>query len=321
MNDNKYISNKVSMNKEQVFRAIVTVEQWNHTQTVRIWSLTTHRCVKILHASTDEYIMSVSLQHGFIAYSFGVHILIYRINITELRLCTAQKLMETQEHRGRIESVQLLLLSDEDKQPSLVSTGHDGLIKYWDLKNVTSRHTFNAQNDNVVKINCIYADRTHIASVGDDCLTVRIWSLTTHRCVKILHASTDEYIMSVSLQHGFIAYSFGVHILIYRINITELRLYTAQKLMETQEHRGRIESVQLLLLSDEDKQPSLVSTGHDGLIKYWDLKNVTSRHTFNAQNDSVVKINCIYADRTHIASVGDDCLVKILDFATRPHQK
>ncbi|CAF0823292.1 unnamed protein product [Adineta steineri] len=32
MNDNKYISNKVSMNKEQVFRAIVTVEQWNHTQ-------------------------------------------------------------------------------------------------------------------------------------------------------------------------------------------------------------------------------------------------------------------------------------------------
>jgi hypothetical protein len=41
--------------------------------------------------------------------------------------------METQEHRGRIESVQLILLSDEEKQPSLVSAGHDGLVKYWDL--------------------------------------------------------------------------------------------------------------------------------------------------------------------------------------------
>ncbi len=77
--------------------------------------------------------MCVSLQHGCIAYSFGVHIIIYRVNITESRPCTVQKIMETQEHRGRIESVQLILLSNEEKQPSLVSAGHDGLVKYWDL--------------------------------------------------------------------------------------------------------------------------------------------------------------------------------------------
>jgi hypothetical protein len=77
--------------------------------------------------------MSVSLQYGYIAYAFGIHIMIYRINVSESRLCTVQKIMETQEHRGRIESVQFILLSNEDKQPSLVSAGQDGLVKYWDL--------------------------------------------------------------------------------------------------------------------------------------------------------------------------------------------
>jgi len=57
--------------------------------------------VKILHATTEDYIMSVSLQHGFIAYSFGVHIIIYQVNITESGTCTVQKIMETHEHRGR----------------------------------------------------------------------------------------------------------------------------------------------------------------------------------------------------------------------------
>jgi len=33
----------------------------------------------------------------------------------------------------RIESVQLILLNNEEKQPSLVSAGQDGLVKYWDL--------------------------------------------------------------------------------------------------------------------------------------------------------------------------------------------
>jgi hypothetical protein len=33
----------------------------------------------------------------------------------------------------RIESVQLILLSDEENQPSLVSAGQDGLVKYWNL--------------------------------------------------------------------------------------------------------------------------------------------------------------------------------------------
>lgn len=77
--------------------------------------------------------MCVSLQHGFIAYAFGVHIIIYRVNVSETRPCVVQKIMETQEHRGRIESVQLILLSNEEKQSSLVSAGQDGLVKYWDL--------------------------------------------------------------------------------------------------------------------------------------------------------------------------------------------
>ncbi len=49
--------------------------------------------------------------------------------------------------------------------------------------------------------------------------------------------------------------------------------------------------------------------------------SVASQHTYNTQNDAIVKINCVYADRTHIVTVGDDCLVKILDFSPRIHEK
>jgi len=33
----------------------------------------------------------------------------------------------------RIESVQLVRLNDEEKLPVLVSAGHDGLVKFWNL--------------------------------------------------------------------------------------------------------------------------------------------------------------------------------------------
>ena len=47
------------------------------------------------------------------------------------------------------------------------------------------------------------------------------------------------------------------------------------------------------------------------------LLSIASQHTYNTQTDEIVKINCIYVDRTHIVTVGDDCLVKILDFTPR----
>ena len=94
--------------------------------------------------------MSVSLRYGYIAYAFGVHIMAYRISVSESKPCSVQKIMETQEHRGRfvtnrfdtrfsfsfsfrIESVHLILLNDQEAQPSLVSAGQDGLVKYWDF--------------------------------------------------------------------------------------------------------------------------------------------------------------------------------------------
>ncbi len=48
--------------------------------------------------------------------------------------------------------------------------------------------------------------------------------------------------------------------------------------------------------------------------------SIASQHTYNTQIDEIVKINYIYVDRTHIVTVGDDCLVKILDFTPRINQ-
>lgn len=49
--------------------------------------------------------------------------------------------------------------------------------------------------------------------------------------------------------------------------------------------------------------------------------SIASRHTYNTQSDNVVKINCIFVDETHIVTVGDDCLVKILDFTPKKENR
>lgn len=45
--------------------------------------------------------------------------------------------------------------------------------------------------------------------------------------------------------------------------------------------------------------------------------SIASQHTYNVQNEDIVKINSIYADPTHIVTVCDDTSVKILDFSMR----
>ena len=52
------------------------------------------------------------------------------------------------------------------------------------------------------------------------------------------------------------------------------------------------------------------------------VSSVASQHTYNIQNDQTVKINCIYVDPTHLVTVDDDGLVKILDFSPKtPREK
>ncbi|CAF1108280.1 unnamed protein product [Rotaria sp. Silwood1] len=198
-----------------------------------------------------------------------------------------------------------------------LSGSQDRTARLWRLPKCELHATLTGHTSSVFGVD-LNQEQNLCATASAD-KTVRLWSLTTTQCIKILYATTDDYIMSVSLQHGYVAYSFGVHIMIYKVNVTESRPCNVQKIMETHEHRGRIESVQLVLLSDEDKQPSLVSAGQDGLVKYWNFNNIASQHTYNTQNNEIVKINCIYVDRNHIVTVGDDCLVRILNFVPRKY--
>ena len=48
------------------------------------------------------------------------------------------------------------------------------------LFSIASRHTYNTQTNNIVKINCIFVDQTHIVTVGDDAL-VQILDFTPRK--------------------------------------------------------------------------------------------------------------------------------------------
>lgn len=71
----------------------------------------------------------------------------------------------------------------------------------------------------------------------------------------------------------------------------------------------RIESVKLKVTDREKMQGTIVSSGKDGLVKYWDLQRKESIQTKGQKGN----VKCIYFDDLRIAS-GNGNRIRIFDF-------
>lgn len=71
----------------------------------------------------------------------------------------------------------------------------------------------------------------------------------------------------------------------------------------------RIESVKLKVTDKEKMQGTIVSSGKDGLVKYWDLQRKESIQTKGQKGN----VKCIYFDDLRIAS-GNGNKIRIFDF-------
>lgn len=71
----------------------------------------------------------------------------------------------------------------------------------------------------------------------------------------------------------------------------------------------RIESVKLKVTDKEKMQGTIVSSGKDGLVKYWDLQRKESIQTKGQKGN----VKCIYFDDLRIAS-GNGNRIRIFDF-------
>lgn len=85
------------------------------------------------------------------------------------------------------------------------------------------------------------------------------------------------------------------------------------KLIKTyEEHHKRIESIKLDITEPTLGHGVMVSSGKDGLIKYWSITDDKSIQTFKGSTE---QITCVTFDKNRIVIASKDNKIKIFDFS------
>ena len=85
------------------------------------------------------------------------------------------------------------------------------------------------------------------------------------------------------------------------------------KLVKTfEEHHKRIESIKLDMSDAALGHGVMVSSGKDGLIKYWSMTDDKSIQTFKGSTE---QITCVTFDKHRIVMASKDNKIKIFDFS------
>ncbi|RUS92154.1 hypothetical protein EGW08_000007 [Elysia chlorotica] len=184
--------------------------------------------------------------------------------------------------------------------PYIVSGSQDKTAKVWDIGRSLLVHTLVGHNAAVFSLDI--AEDGSLIVTGSADRSVRMWRSTTGQIVKVVWVSPTISIMAVSYSRGYFACSYDGTICLYK----------GAKLVKTfNEHRKRVESVNLRIVDAEQGQGYIISAGKDGFIKYWDITQDDSVQTFTGHREP---INCIYVDERRIASASYDHKIRVWDF-------
>nr|XP_011450638.2 F-box/WD repeat-containing protein 7 isoform X3 [Crassostrea gigas] len=182
----------------------------------------------------------------------------------------------------------------------LVSASQDRTAKVWDISRCLLLTTLTGHNAAIFAVDM--SEDGSLVITGSADRTVRIWDRETGVKKQTIWASPSTSIMSVSYSKGLIACSYGETVCLYNTDRC--------KLIRTFEgHMKRIESVKLKVTDKEKMQGTIVSSGKDGLVKYWDLQRKESIQTKGQKGN----VKCIYFDDLRIAS-GNGNRIRIFDF-------
>ncbi|XP_022292117.2 uncharacterized protein LOC111103271 isoform X2 [Crassostrea virginica] len=182
----------------------------------------------------------------------------------------------------------------------LVSASQDRTAKVWDISRCHLLTTLIGHNAAIFAVDM--SEDGSLVITGSADRTVRIWDRETGVKKQMIWASPTTSIMSVSYSKGLIACSYGETICLYNTDRCKL-------IRTFHGHMKRIESVKLKVIDKEKMLGSIVSSGKDGLVKYWDLQREESIQTKGQKGN----VKCIYFDDLRIAS-GNGNRIRIFDF-------
>jgi WD40 repeat protein/transcriptional regulator with XRE-family HTH domain len=157
----------------------------SHDQTVRLWNVDTHQCLRVLRGHQD----------GVRAITFntdGQHLASGSSDQT-IRLWDVQTGGCLQVLSGHTGGVFTLAFATNDQQ--LISGSFDQTIRLWDLQTGESIKVLRGHTGGVWTV-AISPDSKTLASGSGD-RTVRLWNLQTGHCLQVLHEHTS-WVTSVS---------------------------------------------------------------------------------------------------------------------------
>ena len=214
---------------------------------------------------------------------------------------------------GRHDSgVLAVAVGDRHGRPVIVSGGHDGTVRVWDLESGEPVLGPLTGHDDIVRAVAVgdRHGRPVIVSGGDD-RTVRVWDLESGEPVLGPLTGHDDgvHAVAVGARHGrpvIVSGSDDGTVRVWDLESGEPALGPLT---------GHVCGVRGVAVGERHGRPVIVSGGHDGTVRVWDLESGEPALGPLTGHDGIVKAVAVgdRHGRPVIVSGGDDRTVRVWD--------
>ncbi|KAK2186741.1 hypothetical protein NP493_190g01013 [Ridgeia piscesae] len=145
------------------------------------------------------------------------------------------------------------------------SASQDHTAKVWDVSRSRLLHTLTGHTAAVFAVDM--SDSGALVITGSADRSVRLWSAGSGEQKKVIWASQSTSIMAVSYSRGYFACSYGSTVSLYQLHHDRPTVH----IHTYQEHKKRVETLELLVRGTHPLEGTLITAGQDGVLKCWGL--------------------------------------------------
>ena len=205
---------------------------------------------------------------------------------------------------GHSKTIESAAISPDGK--TLVTGSWDGIIKFWDLRQQQLRKTLTDSETHVFGSLAITPDGKTLVSNGNSRGSViQLWELSTGALKRssIYHISNFPAVsLAISLDGKTLASAIGNEVTIWDLHTEELK-------QTIESHSNGITAVVISMNGD-----TLVTAGHDGKVKVWNLQTGELQQTFT--DDFSIHSVAISPDGKTVFASNWNNTIKIWDIGT-----